>query len=279
MKKIIQNIVAKSIGTYINILSYVAPKKGYTLAYKFFSEPRKGKLDAKKLPKTLLKAEQESHSFKNQQFYTYKWSGNEDIILLVHGWESNSSRWKKILPYLKKTGKTIIAIDGPAHGLTIEKEFNVPNYAEFINVVIEKYNPKNVIGHSLGGNALAYFQAHYNHNFEKMVLLGSPSDFNVILYNYIKMLGLNKRVYTFLKENTKNRFNITIDEFSASKFLKETTIPGLIAHDVEDTVVLFEEGKKLANSWKTSQFIETKGLGHSMHDDELYSKVVDFIEK
>ena len=169
MEKTIQFILVKSVGLYINTLSYIAPKKAFALAYKLFSQPRKGRITEHKIPKTLLKAEHVSHKHKEHEFQTYIWKGNEDIILLIHGWESNASRWKKLLSHLKKTGKTIIAIDGPAHGKSSGKEFNVPTYAEFIDVVVQKYNPKIVIGHSIGGNAIAYFQAHYNHNFEKIV--------------------------------------------------------------------------------------------------------------
>lgn len=278
MKKTSQLLFAKSIGLYINFLSYVAPKKAYKLAYKFFSEPRKGKLDPNNLPKTLQKASIEQHKFNNHNFHSYTWKGSDDVILLVHGWESNASRWKKLLSRLKKTGKTIIAIDAPAHGLSSGKEFNVPTYAEFIELAVQKFNPKIVIGHSIGGNAIAYFQAHYNHTFEKMILIGAPSDFDIILNNFINILGLNKRVHQALIDYTKKRFNIVIEDFSATKFLKNTTIPGIIAHDVDDDVVLFEEGKKIANSWKTAEFISTKGLGHSMHDEYLYQSIVRFIE-
>lgn len=278
MPKIIQNILAKSIGAYINTLSYVAPKKSFALAYQFFSEPRKGRLNLNQLPKALLDAQLESHNLNQHQFQTYTWKGNEDVILLIHGWESNASRWKKLLKRLKKTGKTIIAIDGPAHGLSNGKEFNVPTYAEFINEAVKKFNPKIAIGHSIGGNAIAYFQRHYNHNFEKIILIGAPSDFKVILNNYIKMLSLNKRIHRALIDYTKKRFDITIDEFSASKFLSNTTIPGIIAHDIDDEVVLYEEGKKIAKSWKSAQFITTTGLGHSMHDEYLYQSIISFIE-
>lgn len=277
MKKVIQILIAKSVGLYINCLSFVYPKKAYRLAYKFFSEPRKGKLDVNNLPKVLLKAELNSHSFNEHNFHTYTWKGNDEIIVLVHGWESNASRWKKLISRLKKTGKTIIAIDAPAHGLSSGKEFNVPTYAQFIDQIVQKYNPKTVIGHSIGGNAIAYFQAHYHHTFEKMILIGSPSDFDVILKNYIRMLSLNKRIHKSLISYTKQRFDITIYDFSASKFLKDTSIPGIIAHDVDDDVVLFEEGKKIARSWKTAEFISTKGLGHSMHDEYLYQTIVRFI--
>lgn len=279
MKKILQKIIVKSIGIYINLLSYIAPNKSFELAYKLFSEPRKGRIKQGKIPKTLQKAVHETHKLNQHQFQTYTWKGNDDIILLIHGWESNASRWKKLLAHLKKTGKTIIAIDGPAHGMSNGKEFNVPIYAEFIDVIVQKYNPKIAIGHSIGGNAIAYFQAHYSHNFEKIILLGAPSDFKVILNNYIKMLGLNNRVYEALSKYIKTRFSVTIEDFSASKFLENITIPGLVAHDINDTVVLFEEGKKIVTSWKTAQFIETKGLGHSLHDDILYQSIVDFVNQ
>ncbi|WP_298394903.1 alpha/beta fold hydrolase [Flavobacterium sp.] len=275
----IQFVIVKSVGLYVNLLSFIAPKKASALAYKLFSQPRKGRIQEPKIPKTLLKAEHLSHSFKEHQFQTYIWKGNEDIILLIHGWESNASRWKKLLSHLKKTGKTIIAIDGPAHGKSSGKEFNVPIYAEFIDQVVQKYNPKIAIGHSIGGNAVAFFQAHYNHNFEKIILLGAPSDFKVILDNYIKLLSLNKRIHQSLVAYVKERFNITVEEFSASKFLKDSTIAGIIAHDIDDKVVLFEEGKKLSEAWKKAQFIETKGLGHSLHDAYLYQTIVDFVQK
>jgi esterase/lipase len=279
MDKTIQFILVKSVGLYINTLSYIAPKKAFVLAYSLFSQPRKGRITEHKIPKTLLKAEHVSYKHNEHEFQTYIWKGNDDIILLIHGWESNASRWKKLLSHLKKTGKTIIAIDGPAHGKSSGKEFNVPTYAEFIDVVVQKYNPKIAIGHSIGGNAIAYFQAHYNHNFEKIVLLGAPSDFKVILNNYIKMLSLNKRIHQSLIDYTKKRFNLTIDDFSASKFLKNSSIEGIVAHDVQDTVVLFEEGKKISKAWEKAQFIETKGLGHSMHDAYLYQTIVDFVQK
>ncbi len=276
-KKSLVFLTLKSIGLYINALSFVAPKKSLQLAYRLFSEPRKGKLKIDRLPKALLKAEQESHVFEETQFHTHKWKGNDETILLIHGWESNASRWKKSIPHLKKTGKTIVAIDAPAHGLSSGKEFNVPAYAKYINQIVQKYKPKIAIGHSIGGNALAYFQAHYPHTFEKLVLIGSPDEFKVILNNYIKLLGLNSRVHDSLANYTKERFNLTIDDFSAAKYLQNTNVLGIIAHDKDDNVVLFEEGKKIANSWKTSQFIETNGLGHSMHSDELYEKIVAFI--
>ena len=70
---------------------------------------------------------------------------------------------------------------------------------------------------------------------------------------------------------------MSLEQFSGKIFASKLNIKGLIAHDIDDTVVLFEEGKKIAGAWKNVIFIETKGLGHSMHDDELYQKVSHFL--
>ena len=91
------------------------------------------------------------------------------------------------------------------------------------------------------------------------------------------MLNLNSKVYEQLVHYIKTRFKINIEEFSGVQFLKNTTIQGIIAHDSSDDVVAFEEGKKMSQSWKRAKFIETKGLGHSLHDDNLYQNIYQFL--
>ena len=278
MEKIKYFILTKSIGLYINLLSYWNPEQASKLAYRLFSNPREGKLNRENLPEALQDAVTETIHIGDHHFQTYSWIGNGDITLLVHGWESNASRWEKLLPYLKKSGQTIIAIDAPAHGLSSGTEFNVPQYAAFIDVLVQKYQPKHIIGHSIGGIASAYYQHHYtNHRLEKMVLLGAPSDFKILLSNYVNLLSLNNTIHQSLIDYTKTRFDINVEDFSAQKFLKASTLQGIIAHDPEDSVVAFSEAKKLAETWKNARFIETKGLGHSLHDADLYQEIIRFL--
>lgn len=278
MQQITRNLIIKGLGAYLNLLSHIAPGKGYPLAYAYFSRPRKGRLTKETLPKLLSQAKQETHFYNEHQFTTYTWKGNDEIVLLVHGWESNANRWSRLLKQLLPTGKTIIAIDGPAHGLSDGIEFNVPVYAEFINVVAQKFRPQYLIGHSIGGTAGVYYQHLYpNHPIQKMVLLGAPCDFSVILQNYVNILSLNSKIHNYILDYTKTRFKIAVEDFTASVFLKDCTIPGIIAHDKNDDAVLFSEGEKLAACWKTAEFISTQGLGHSMHDKALYEKVIAFL--
>ncbi|EIA10470.1 alpha/beta fold hydrolase [Flavobacterium frigoris] len=278
MKKLLYFFYTKSAGLYINILSFVFPKKATQIAYSLFSEPRDGRLSKSSLPKVLQETYSETLQHNEHHFQSYTWKGNDNVILLVHGWESNAARWESILPYLQKSGSTIIAIDAPAHGLSSGKEFNIPQYAEFIHVLFQKYNPKHLIGHSLGAKTCLYYQSVYqNDDLEKMVILGSPSDFNIILNNYINLLSLNSIVTQGLEKHYLKNFNLKLEHFSGKLFASKIKTKGFIAHDTDDTIVLFEEGKKIASSWKNSVFVETTGLGHSLHDDVLYTKIARFL--
>ncbi len=278
MERIKNLLLTKSIGLFINLMSYANPRLASSLAYRFFSEPRAGRLEKSKLPEVLSNAVTESFSQGNLDFHTYRWDGDENVILLVHGWESNASRWEKMLPFLQKTGHTIVAIDGPAHGLSGGREFNLIDYATAIDIAVRHYNPKFLIGHSMGGAACIFYQYKYSSkSLRKMVLLGAPSDLRVLVSNYIALLSLNSRMVKLLEDYFLERFRIKLDDFSGRIFGKKIKIKGLVAHDIDDTVVSFEEGKKIAGSWKDAVFIETKGLGHSMHDDELYRKVAAFL--
>lgn len=280
MKKTKQFILAKSIGVYLNFLSFFNLEKATNNAYQLFSQPRKGKLKEEQLPKTLQTATLETLNHQDEHFQLYSWKGNQESILLIHGWESNASRWKKLLPYLQKTGKTILAIDAPAHGLSSGKEFNAPKYAEFIQTLTQKYNPQILIGHSIGGAAICYYLHKFgNPNIEKVVLLGAPSDFKIISNNFVSMLSLNKKIKNRLENYYQEKFNIHIDEFKAHNFAQNFSQKALIAHDIDDKIVLIEEGKKYASNWKNAIYIETKGLGHSLHEHDLYKKIIQFIQE
>lgn len=271
-------LLTKSLGLYLNILVFIYPKKAQALSYSLFSTPRKGKLNASQLPSFLANHVSEKLVYNNYEVQTYTWKGSNDVILLVHGWESNSTRWKKALPHLLASGKTIVAIDAPAHGLTNGSEFNVPYYTEIIQVAINTFKPKIIIGHSIGGAATVFNQFKYpNSDVHKLVLLGTPDEISIILKNYVMLLSLNRKNEKLFIAYFESNFNVHIPTFSGSNFAKTIKAKTLIVHDVEDQVVLFKEGLKLKNAFENASFIETNALGHSLHSSAIYNQIAQFI--
>ncbi len=278
MKKISFFILTRSLGTYINIISWFSIQKATAKAYKLFSHPRKGRLDSAALPKFLAQSVQEKLYLNQNEIQTYYWEAGKNVVLLVHGWESNSSRWEDLVVLLLKNNYSVVAFDGPAHGLSSGKEFNMLVYAEFINEVAVHFNASILVGHSLGGKACLYYQSIFqNISIKKIISLGSPSDFRIILKNYILILRLRTKVYEHLEIYFKNQFNITLDTFSAHHFASELQVEGLVVHDVDDKIVLFREGEKINNNWKNATLMDTKGLGHSLHHDLIYKEILKFI--
>ncbi|WP_428224696.1 alpha/beta fold hydrolase [Flavobacterium sp.] len=278
MSKLIYLLFTKTLGLYLNILSFLFPKKALTLTYALFTQPREGKLKKEKLPKILAESIQETHICGELFFQSYRWEGNATTILLVHGWESNTSRWELLLPYLKKSGSTIIALDAPAHGLSGGTHFSIPLYADFIHVVVQKFQPQYAVGHSLGGKTCLYYQHAFPQNpIEKMVILGAPSELKIILRNFFNLLSLNQKLALALENFYSQTYKVKLEDFSGHKFIANSNIKGFVAHDLNDPRVAFEEGLKIAAAWQNAVFYPTKDLGHSLHDDELYQVVCAFL--
>ena len=279
MKQLHYFIFTKSYGLYLNILVLFSPKKAQTLAFKLFSNPRAGRLDINNIPDYLKNNLFETLYYKNHAFQTYKWHGNDEIVLLVHGWESNSSRWEKLHKHLSKTKKTIIAIDAPAHGLSAGKEFNVPLHSEFLKIAIEKYKPSKIIAHSIGGAATLYSQYKYpNPCVKKMVLMSAPSDIHIIIKNYVNLLWLNSKNQKLLHDYFRTHFNVELNTFSGGKYAENIDIETMIVHDKNDKIVLFDEALKLKKGFKNQIFIETNELGHSLQNESLFKDIINFID-
>lgn len=277
MRKLRYFILTKSIGLYINLLGFLHPTKAKAAVYYFFSKPRDGKLRENALPELLEKTHRETLSLNGDTIQTYTWKGNGAVVLLAHGWDSNSWRWEKLLPYLQASGCTIVALDAPDHGLSVGS-FSLPKYAAFINAAAEKFQPDYLIGHSLGGSASLFYQHTYrNPKLQKLVMIGSPADLNPIIDNYRNLLSLTPRSREFLCDYFVENFNFHPDDYNARVFGESLALHGLIIHDTDDDVVLVNESEKIVSAWSNARLITTSGLGHSMHGDDVYREVAAFL--
>lgn len=277
MKQLRYFLLTKSAGLYINVLSYLLPMRAQALSYKLFSSPRDGRLHPAALPPVLRSAKQSYIESGNERFQCYEWGSGDHVVLLLHGWESNAGRWELLLPYLNHPSMRIIAVDAPAHGLSPGK-FSLPRYAEVVDALVKIHSPKAIVGHSLGGITAVYFAYRYaSEQLEKIVLLGAPADFTPIVDNYAKLLWLGMRSRQLFSAYFKREFAFLPEEFTAREFAKRLKIPGIIAHDVLDDIVLPVEAQKIAGVWKQARLITTRGFGHSLHDESLYAEIGDFL--
>lgn len=277
MKKQLNKIIPKLYGAFLNLYAFVFPKKAAEKAFLIFCKVRKGKV----LPHQrdfLDTAKDQRLSIAEHTIQTYKWEGKKDTVVLVHGWESNAWRWHKLIAHLKEKDYNIIAFDAPAHGYSTGSYLYVPLYAQILQSITETYMPKHIIGHSVGGMTALYTEhSTPSTSVEKIVTIGSPSEFHEIITHFKQLLGLNQRVYMALGAYIFNRFGFTEKEFSSSRFVRTNEKKGLLFHDRLDTIAPYHASQQVHKAWKNSKLVTTEGLGHSMHQDEVNEQIIAFL--
>jgi pimeloyl-ACP methyl ester carboxylesterase len=271
------SFVIKSIGNVLNATSLISSKYASKKALSLFASPRKGRYTEDQRH-SISSALFEELKFDNLDIATYRWYGKNKTVLLAHGWESNTSRWDYILKDLKAKDYNIIALDAPAHGRSGGKQFNAILYSEFINIVAQKFQPEVLIGHSVGGMA-SVFSMH-NHQLpsvKKMVLLGAPAHFTGVFSRYKSMMGYNNRISDGLDHIVLEHFGKPVDYFSAATFTESIEAQGLIIHDKKDRIIPYGDAQLFANRFKNSELITTTGFGHSLKDNSLTPKIIEYI--
>ncbi len=273
------SFVVKSIGKALNATSIISSNYAANKALNLFASPRKGRYSEQQ-ESIVSSAKSQVLRYENLNIATYQWSGTNKTVLLIHGWESNASRWKYILKDLQAQGYNIIALDGPAHGKSDGRQFNAVLYSEFIHTVAKLFEPEILIGHSVGGMASVFCQ--YNHQLpsvKKLILLGAPAHFTGVFDRYKIMMGYNKRISEGLDRIVLERFGKSVDYFSAANFTKAIKAEGLIIHDKQDKIIPYEDALLFANRYENSELITTKGFGHGLKDKSLTPKIIAFINR
>lgn len=271
-------IIHKLIGYIINFISFFSQKIAGRIALFLFTKPLKGKPDERQSD-FLDTAFKEELNLNKTPIMTYRWLGKKETILLVHGWESNSARWQNLITSLKQRDYGVVALDAPAHGRSGSNRFNAIIYSEFIKVASERFEPNIIIGHSVGGMASAIFQNKYQkEHVQKMILLGTPSEFTGVLDRYANMLSYNKRVRRQINQIIKERFGNAPEAFSTANFSEHISSQGLIIHDKKDDIIPYNDAIQIKAKYKNSQLISTEGFGHSLVSEEVSNYIFDFID-
>jgi len=274
----IQKIIPLAIGKYLQTKAIIAPKKATKQAFNLFCTPRKGKASAKHQEFFDTAVEERIHT-NDHLIQTYLWKGTGKTILLIHGWESNSYRWKSLILKLKEENYNIIAVDAPAQGNSSGKYLSVPLYTECIKDIIANHQPAIIIGHSLGGMTAIYQQMkHNNPCVQKIIALGPPSELSFFMKSFQQTIGVSDNFMKKIDDYLKKRFGFYSKQFSISEFAKEVKIPGLLILEKRDKLAPYKYSKRIADNWTNCELYTVDGIGHSLQSVAIDEKVINYIK-
>jgi pimeloyl-ACP methyl ester carboxylesterase len=269
--------IPKIIGGFINFISFFSPTSASSIAIYIFSKPRKGRINPEE-KQYLETATQKVVYYNDIAIQTYHWQGNKPAVLLLHGWESNSYRWKDLIKKLKSEDYNIISMDAPAHGNSGSKIFNAILYSECINMVLNQFNIHTVIGHSVGGTSGAIALHNYRiSSVKKLISLGAPSNFISMVKNYRKMMGFNKRVMKAMDKYYLQNFGHLPKYFTVANYSKNIQAKGLIIHDRKDRIIPYKDAIEITRHYKNSKLAKTVGFGHGLKSNKVYNHILEFL--
>lgn len=268
------------IGKALNFLHTVSPKTGGQLAFGLLSTPKRLPLN---VDDRLILEYAWPLDFSDFDYSVkgYVW-GDGPMILLLHGWQTNASRWRAFIPRLVEAGYSVVAIDAPAHGRSKGTSLTLLQYIEVARRVLETLPPIHaIIGHSLGAMAgvIGLSQSKCNRP-EKMVLLGTFSSPKGLLNQFANYLGLQPSLIKSIETEVKRLSGKDIDQLDLTQHLVRNQVDQIqIIHDQYDRIAPVENAYRLAAILEKPELIITEGCGHRLLKPRVVDAVVNFLQK
>ncbi|MFX1512106.1 MAG: alpha/beta fold hydrolase [Promethearchaeota archaeon] len=267
----------RTLSFSFRMLSLCSPGLASKLAARLIFTPHRRRIKGREYD-LWLRATPFLVEFNDQQLIGMSW-GFGPTILLVHGWGGNFTQLSDFIKPLIRTGYKVVAFDAPAHGFCHKTQTNAVEFADAINRIADEIEPvKAVIGYSLGA-ASTIIALDNGLKVERAVILASPYSMHTVIDIFSNSLNLTKKASIRLKERIEKKIGRDLNQISPSSIVPRLTIPSLIIHDSNDTLIPYDQGVLLAKTWSGAQVYTTSGLGHKglLHDKNLIKKVVRFI--
>ena len=202
----------------------------------------------------------------------WKW-GDGPGVLLVHGWNGRGIQLHRYIDPLVWAGRSVIAIDGPAHG---ESEGRRTSYFEFTDVIRSLTDPdrglriRGIVAHSFGAAAAVNALAHQGAAAET-VLLAPPLQLRKMFLGVLERHGVPPRIHEEMIASYESRYGYSLERDDPHRRLGDLRAPVLVVHDREDPVVPHEESEAVCGRFGHVSLRSTSGLGHRriMSDPEV----------
>jgi pimeloyl-ACP methyl ester carboxylesterase len=201
-------------------------------------------------------------------------------VILVHGWGENAAGLGGFIAPLSEAGFSVVGFDLRGHGDSSGQTTDVVESAAVIREVAEHFGGAHaVIAHSMGANS-ALWALKDGLDVDAAVLLAPNVDLAYAMETFEVLFGLPPKAIEGLKRSIERKFGRTIwRDIRGDHLARFVSAPGLVFHDPDDPQVPFIGSQRLVTAWKTSELVETPGLGHGAitRDEEVIDRTVGFI--
>lgn len=275
MKKLIPFL----LGRYLNTMAAIAPKTAGHHGFRLFCYPFR--TPVKKYHREFLNtARREIVDVNGTRIQLYRWGTGTRNILLLHGWQSHTYRWKNYVDQFPPDKYSVYSIDAPGHGLSSGSLLTVPVYSQAVEEVIAGIGDiYAIISHSLGAFTTLYTLDRIpDLPVQKLILLAPPGEATEFIDFFSTALKLSEKSVRHILDHFRLEVTEPITFFSASRFAQSVRQSGLIIHDKQDDETSYENSLAIHRAWKGSELVVTDGLGHNLKSPDIIKKVIEFVD-
>ncbi len=256
----------KLIQSYFKIVSKSCPKLAANQAFNLFCTVRKKSIRKREIP-FYNTAKKHKISFGDGSLDCYHYGvPTKNIVLLVHGWDSNVGCLLKFASELTKRGKYVIGFNLPAHAFSKQKKthvFECKNAFKTIVNSLPEYTSLSIISHSFGSAVTAYGLSELNVKIDTLVFQTSPNYLKDIFLEFKNMISLSDKSYILIIKKANKILQENIDEIATEKKLLQINFNHLyLFHDKNDKVIPFSNSEKIHKAIANSTLFPYENVGH-----------------
>ncbi len=253
------------IGIYIKTISFISAKAGARVAFRLVQTPSK---------KSLNKDENDFYSTANchtlntevglVNYYRFGHPKNE-IVVLVHGWNSNAASMSAIANQLVKLHYHVVLFDLPGHGMSKLKYLNIVTGKTALKSVINKVASDqkiSLISHSLGSMISSITLSEMQIKIKTLVYLTTPDQAATIFETFRNQMNLSSNIYQLLIKEVETLIKKPIAYMNVLERTKTIDYRNLILiHDKHDKVLSYSNSSTL-NQLPNSSLYKFEKIGH-----------------
>ncbi|MEV4559880.1 alpha/beta hydrolase [Kitasatospora sp. NPDC049285] len=257
-----------AVRTALNATSLIAPAVPGRVAFELFRHPlRRGRVRPAER-EVHERAATETLAVNGRRVVAYRWGDGGRPVLLLHGWQSRTSRFAPYVQGLLDLGMSPIGFDAPGHGDSGGRASTILDYREAIGQLAERHGPfEAIVAHSFGV-CCAFLALRDGIKAERLVAVAGVADFDFVVNGFAAQLGLNARLKGELVRRTEQVLFPEVEalwqRFDAAHRPEEIGAAILAFHDEGDRMVPLAQAHRLRDAYgEQLRLITTRGLGHN----------------
>lgn len=273
----------KLIKLYYQLISLLSPQLASKSAFNLFQKVRKKDIREREQP-FYDKASHYTVKYNKEDLDCYAFGKeHNDVVVLIHGWDSNAGSMFGFIDQLVANKKRVIAFNLPGHAFYKAGKTNYLECKEAFELIINDlapYDSISFISHSFGSGVTAYGLSELDIKVNKLVLLTSPNFVVEIFKDFKAIIGLGDKAFKLMVNTASDLLGEDVSKVSTEDKLQLVNYNGaLLIHDKNDKIIPYQNTISINNAIENSSIETYENIGHyrMLWNEDVIKKSVEFV--